>query len=121
MWHTYLQPVRVEEALRLLRHHGEQARIVAGGTDVLVELQRGVQPTTTLIDITALQDLKYVRDEGTHIALGALATHNDVIASAVCVQACFDSRIFARRRFAVELDRGLMEEVPHPAAGLHHC
>jgi len=69
--------------------------MVSGGTDVLVELQRGVKPTQTLIDITALESLKYVRREGDEIVIGGLATHNDVLASQDCrsralslVQAC---------------------------------
>jgi len=84
LWRTYLQPSTLDEALDLLRQHRGQARIVAGGTDVLVELSRGVRPATTLIDISRLHDLKYVRVEGDAIHLGALATHNDVLASHDC-------------------------------------
>jgi len=86
MWQTYLQPTSIAETLALLQQFAGQARIVAGGTDVLVELQRGVQPTTTLIDITALHELKYVRYENDCLYLGALATHNDVVASPACVE-----------------------------------
>ncbi|HEY1390053.1 MAG TPA: FAD binding domain-containing protein [Ktedonobacterales bacterium] len=86
MWQTYLRPTRLDEALELLDRYGDQARIIAGGTDVLVELSRGIKPTETLLDITALSDLRYVRREGDCIALGALATHNDVMASAACVE-----------------------------------
>ncbi|MGZ3675743.1 MAG: FAD binding domain-containing protein [Ktedonobacterales bacterium] len=85
MWRTYLQPTRMTEALDMLRVHAGRARIVAGGTDVLVELQRGVKPTETLIDISALRELKYIRDGGDHMALGALTTHNDVVASPLVV------------------------------------
>ncbi|MDQ6823319.1 MAG: FAD binding domain-containing protein, partial [Candidatus Eremiobacteraeota bacterium] len=80
-----------------MRSYGPAARIVAGGTDVLVELQRNIKPTRTLIDITALRELRYVRDDGDAIALGGLATHNDVLASSLCrrsllplVQACIE-------------------------------
>src|SRR5919197_687011 len=97
MWHTYLQPTSLRDALDLLRRHAGQARIVAGGTDVLVELARGVRPTATLIDVSALRDLKYVREDDGCIRLGALATHNDVVASPACVrhalplaQACWE-------------------------------
>src|SRR5689334_17398596 len=97
MWQTYFQPRSLDEALQLLQRHAAQARIVAGGTDVLVELQRGVKPTTTLIDITRLHDLKYVRHTDGMIQLGGLTTHNDVIASDACVcyalplaQACWE-------------------------------
>jgi xanthine dehydrogenase iron-sulfur cluster and FAD-binding subunit A len=81
MWSTVVRPASLAEALDALAAHGERARIVAGGTDVLVELQRGVKPTATLIDVSALRELKYVRRSGDTIALGALATHNDVLAA----------------------------------------
>src|ERR1700730_15177074 len=97
MWENYLRPTSLEEALELLRRFAGQARLVAGGTDVLVELQRGVKPTTTLIDLTALHELKYVHQECTYLALGALTTHNDVVGSPECVrhalplaQACWE-------------------------------
>src|SRR2546421_2389736 len=86
MWQTYFQPASLEEALELLEQYAGKARLVAGGTDVLVELQRGVKPTTTLIDVTALPDLKYIREENGFLLLGALTTHTDVIASPACVQ-----------------------------------
>src|SRR5215813_3119746 len=86
MWQSYLQPGSLEEALDLLQQFKGQARLVAGGTDVLVELQRGVKPTRTLIDISAIHDLKYIRHEGGYLYFGALATHNDVVASAACVE-----------------------------------
>jgi carbon-monoxide dehydrogenase medium subunit len=97
MWQTYLQPTSLDEALGLLHDYGETARIVSGGTDVLVELQRGVRPTKTLIDMSAVPGLKYIREEEGVIRLGALATHNDVLASSVCArralplsQACWE-------------------------------
>jgi carbon-monoxide dehydrogenase medium subunit len=97
MWQTYFQPTTFGEALDLLNRYGGQSRVVAGGTDVLVELQRGVKPTAALIDITRLRELKYVRHEDGVIRLGGLATHNDVISSEACVryalplaQACWE-------------------------------
>src|SRR6476469_269044 len=86
LWQYYYQPSSLDQVLQLLHQHAGSARIVAGGTDVLVELQRGVKPTTTLIDITRLHELKYVRRAGGMIQIGGLATHNDAIASDACVQ-----------------------------------
>ncbi|GAB4437827.1 MAG: hypothetical protein OHK0015_30910 [Chloroflexi bacterium OHK40] len=95
-WSDYFQPVSLGEALALLAAHPE-ARPVAGGTDVLVELGRGLRPTRTLVDLTRVEGLRYVREAGGALQLGALATHNDVIASPVCVararplaQACLE-------------------------------
>ena len=81
MWERVIRPVSVEDALEVLAAEGERARVVAGGTDVLVELQRGVKPTATLIDVSALDALKYVTlDRGT-VRIGGLATHNDLLAA----------------------------------------
>ena len=86
MWQTYLQPTRLSEALDLMQEYGTRARIVAGATDLLVELQRGIKPTSMLIDISKLHELKYVRADDDWIALGALATHNDIMLSEACQQ-----------------------------------
>ena len=85
MWQHYFQPSSLEDTLTLLRDN-PTARLVAGGTDVLVELQRGIKPTDTLIDITLIRYLKYVRLEDGVFRLGALATHNDVLSSRECLE-----------------------------------
>ena len=86
MWSSYLQPRSLDEALRVLNEQAGRARLVAGGTDVLVELSRGIRPTETLIDLTAIPELRYVNEEAGQIRLGALATHNDVIALPLAVE-----------------------------------
>lgn len=78
MWSAYRRPATLAEAMRLGSESGTASRFVAGGTDVLVELQRG-KTVETLIDISGLHELKYARlTEGT-VRLGGLATHNDVL------------------------------------------
>jgi carbon-monoxide dehydrogenase medium subunit len=81
-----LQPASLDEALDLLVEYAGRARVVAGGTDVVVELSRDVRPTDTLIDITRLGELKYVREEDGELRLGGLVTHNDVLATPPCVK-----------------------------------
>ena len=97
MWQTYRQPTTLDETLTLLRDYDGRARLVAGGTDVLIELQRGVRLTDTLIDVSAVRDLKYIRHADGWLYLGALTTHNDVVRSPECkqyalplVQACWE-------------------------------
>jgi xanthine dehydrogenase iron-sulfur cluster and FAD-binding subunit A len=89
MWQDYLRPSTLDDAVKLLDCYADSpgaAALVAGGTDVLVEYEHGRRTTPTLIDLTAIPDLKYVREDGGQIRLGALATHNDVIASPACVE-----------------------------------
>ncbi len=98
MIETYLRPTSLSDALEILARDGARGRIVAGGTDVLVELQRGIKPTDRLIDVTALGDeLNFVEDQGERIVIGALATHNRVLSNPALrrealplVQACLE-------------------------------
>ena len=84
MWQNYIIPTDLPEALALLHAHQKNARIIAGGTDVLLEIQQGIKQTPTLIDITGLAELKYVRLENDTLHLGALTTHNDILRSQAC-------------------------------------
>jgi carbon-monoxide dehydrogenase medium subunit len=97
LWESLHQPSSLEEALVLIRRYGSSARIVAGGTDVIVEMSRGVKPASTVIDISRVAELDFVQTDDDSIVLGALATHNDVISNANCardayplVQACVE-------------------------------
>jgi len=92
MWQTYYTPTSVEETLRLLAKHGPEARIIAGGTDLLVELRLGDRQTRVLIDVTRIGNLDKVRldpgDEGL-IHVGPTVTHNQAIASGLLVERGF--------------------------------
>ncbi len=73
MWQTYYTPTSVEETLRLLAKHGPEARIIAGGTDLLVELRRDARQAPVLIDVTRISNLDRVRlDESRRWRLYAL-------------------------------------------------
>jgi len=86
LWQRVYQPRELGEALDLLVRADDSTRIVSGGTDVLVELQRGVKPAHALIDITKIDALRYVRENEREILIGGLATHNDVLASPACIE-----------------------------------
>lgn len=83
MWHTYLNATTIEEVVTVLAEKRERARVVAGGTDLILELERGIRKgIDTLIDVTRIPQLKQITvDEDDVIHLGALVTHNDCAAS----------------------------------------
>lgn len=82
MWEAYHNVSRVDEALALLDEHSERARIIAGGTDILIELEQGKRPDVDiLIDITRIANLDAVEEDGDFIRLGALVNHNHVVGS----------------------------------------
>ncbi len=86
MWREYFRPQTLAEALALLAQYAPEARVIAGGTDLVVELDRRVRPPCTLVDITGVPGLDTIaQDAEGWIHLGPLVTHNDVVASALCV------------------------------------
>lgn len=87
MWEKYHTVSTIQEALNLLRDYGKHARIIAGGTDILLEIEQGKRPDVhALIDITRIHGLDEIRLHGNTITLGALVNHNHVVASEIIKQ-----------------------------------
>lgn len=87
MWHNYYSVTSVEEAVDLLSQHGESARIVAGATDLLIELEQGKRPqVSTLIDITRVPGLDRIEMRDGFFHLGPLVNHNHVAANHLMIE-----------------------------------
>ncbi len=87
MWQNYYSVTSVGEALDLLAQYGKQARVVAGATDLILEMERGQRPgVDTLIDITRVPGLDQITVHGDTIRLGPLVTHNHLVGSPVVVE-----------------------------------
>ncbi|HXM58013.1 MAG TPA: xanthine dehydrogenase family protein subunit M [Candidatus Dormibacteraeota bacterium] len=74
----YARAGSVEEAVALLGRNGDEAKLLAGGHSLLPLMKLRVASPGVLVDIGRLADLRYVRDAGDHVAIGALTRHHDV-------------------------------------------
>ncbi len=81
MLQEYLFPETVAEAVSLLKSNDGQARIIAGGTDLLLDLPEGKVKADCLLDITRIPELKEITIEDGIIKIGAAVTHNQAAKS----------------------------------------
>lgn len=88
MWHTYHAPATIAEALDLLARH-DNARLIAGGTDLILEIERGVRTPETLIDVSCIPGLDTIQREDGVFHLGANVTHNQVVGTPEVVADAF--------------------------------
>ncbi|MEK7378834.1 MAG: xanthine dehydrogenase family protein subunit M [Candidatus Binatota bacterium] len=76
----YVSPQSVQEACALLVQYGDSARVLAGGSDLLVKMKDGLMKPAYLVSLKNLDSLKAIRYEtGTGVIIGARATHNEVM------------------------------------------
>ncbi len=85
---SYERPIDLAEALELLAEYGADARILAGGTDLLLEMQRQIRTDfSVLVDITGIAGLNSITTANGLIEIGPLVTHNQAVASAIITDA----------------------------------
>jgi len=80
----YVAPTTLREAVEVLGRHGERARVLAGGTDLFLRMERGGWAPDVVVDLKGVPGLADIHfDAGRGLALGALALHADVAAHPV--------------------------------------
>ncbi|MFQ5875156.1 MAG: FAD binding domain-containing protein, partial [Dehalococcoidia bacterium] len=71
-WIDYSSPRSITEAVQMLSRHGDGARVLAGGTDILVQLRAGLWQVDTLVDVKSIPELNKVDyDPAGGLTLGA--------------------------------------------------
>jgi len=83
MWNSYISTTTIEETVDLLYRYGNRASLLAGSTDLMLEIERGQRKNVeVVIDISRIRELdKISLDEEKNIHIGALVTHNDCVSS----------------------------------------
>lgn len=78
----YYAPKTIQEACSLLTQFGDKAKLLSGGTDLMVKFKHGILSYEVLVSMKELNELKDISyQQGKGVVIGARATHNDLINS----------------------------------------
>ena len=78
----------VDHAIDLLGQHGEDSKLLAGGHSLIPIMRLRLAAPTVLIDLGRLEELRYVRDGGDHLAIGAMTRHRDLLFNDLVKEHC---------------------------------
>jgi CO/xanthine dehydrogenase FAD-binding subunit len=81
LWNQYFTPKTVDEALAVLNQYGGAARVIAGGTDLIVDLRAegGQHIQEALVDITTIGELTHIARDGDTVTIGAGVPHAEIV------------------------------------------
>ena len=98
-----LSPHTLEDALTLLQQYQNDIRIVAGGSDIIIQLRDGVVKTEKLLNILSLKDLKFIEEKDNRLHIGSLSTYTEIINSQQIKRHAWILRDAAKQIGAVQL------------------
>ena len=71
----YLAPTTLDEAVSLLRQHGGDAKLLAGGQSLVPIMKLRLAEPAWLIDLGRVSSMAYIKEDGGAITIGAMTTH----------------------------------------------
>src|SRR5512135_3185818 len=87
LWKEYLHPHTVQEAVEALASAPAPACAIAGGTDLMLDLQQGNHPPVhTLVDLTCIPELRVLEVRDAELIIGAGVPHNQIVDSPLTQQ-----------------------------------
>jgi aerobic carbon-monoxide dehydrogenase medium subunit len=84
----YLRPSTIDEAVAMLVQHGDDAKLLAGGHSLIPAMKLRLARPAVVIDIGRIPALSVIRDAGSHFAIGAMTTHQEIAGSALLKDKC---------------------------------
>ena len=79
LWRQFIRPTSISEALQALADAPGPALPIAGGTDLLLDLQQGRHsPIHTLVDLTAIPEMSLLEQRQDHLFIGAAVPLNSI-------------------------------------------
>ena len=78
----YVRPVTVDEAVSALAAAGEDAKVLGGGQSLLPVLRLRLNSPTVIVDVSEVDEMRHITDEGASLLIGAAVTTHEVLTSA---------------------------------------
>jgi carbon-monoxide dehydrogenase medium subunit len=82
----YVKATSVEDALAALGQGGEDAKVLGGGQSLIPVLRLRLSAPTVLVDVSRVDAMRGVSQDGDHLVIGAATTHHDVMTDALVRQ-----------------------------------
>lgn len=74
----YFAPQKIEEALGILSKYGKEIKIIAGGTDLLIQYYDRLYEVNGWLDLKNISELKNIRINKNEMEIGAMVTHTQL-------------------------------------------
>lgn len=84
----YYRPNSLDEAVKLLATHGDDARVLAGGHSLIPMMKLRLAAPECLVDLGSIESLSGISENGGDITIGAMTTQHEMIASTLLTEAC---------------------------------
>lgn len=88
--YDYFCAASIQEACELLSKYGEDVKLIAGGTDLMVQFRDDDKRCRNLkhvIDISNIKEMNFIREDGDSIVIGAATTHDEIQNSEILINA----------------------------------
>ena len=77
----YLAPTSVQDALSALAEHGDEAKVLGGGQSLLPVLRMRLADPAFVVDLSRIEELRGITEDGDHLVIGAMTAYVDLLAS----------------------------------------
>ena len=78
MLHQYLIPNSISEVLHLLSFYDGKARIIAGGTDLVLQMNAGQHTAEAIVDVSSLPEMCRIEQDDRYTYVGAALKHAEL-------------------------------------------
>jgi carbon-monoxide dehydrogenase medium subunit len=82
----YAAPTSTKEAVALLAEHGDRAKVLAGGTDLIVDLKHKPGNVQLLVDVTAIPELRGIEETDEGLRIGSMARYGEIMTNPLCLE-----------------------------------